>query len=60
MRSGIAAHIGKGMGLSFLDFDADGRLDVFVANDTTPNSLFRNLGDGKFQEVALRSGRGVQ
>jgi hypothetical protein len=56
VRSGIAGHTGKGMALSFLDFDADGRLDVFVTNDTTPNFLFRNLGDGKFQEVALESG----
>ena len=56
VRSGIAAHTGKGMGVSFLDFDGDGRLDVFVANDTTPNFLFRNLGDGKFQEVALEAG----
>jgi hypothetical protein len=54
--SGIAAHIGKGMGLSFLDFDQDGRLDVFVANDTTPNFLFRNAGGGKFEEVALQAG----
>ena len=56
VRSGIAGHIGKGMGVSFLDFDQDGRLDVFVTNDTTPNSLFRNVGDGKFQEVALQAG----
>jgi len=56
VRSGIAAHIGKGMAVSFLDFDGDGRLDAFVTNDTVPNYLFRNLGDGKFQEVALESG----
>jgi hypothetical protein len=54
--SGVAAHIGKGMGLSFLDFDQDGRLDVFVANDTAPNFLFRNAGGGKFEEVALEAG----
>jgi hypothetical protein len=54
--SGIAAHVGKGMGLSFLDFDQDGRLDVFVANDTAPNFLFRNAGGGKFEEVALEAG----
>lgn len=54
--SGIAAHIGKGMGVSFLDFDQDGRLDVFVSNDTSPNFLFRNEGAGRFREVALRAG----
>jgi hypothetical protein len=54
--SGIAAHIGKGMGLAFLDYDLDGKLDVFVANDTVPNFLFHNEGGGKFREVALQSG----
>jgi enediyne biosynthesis protein E4 len=54
--SGIADHTGKGMGLAFLDFNADGRLDVFVANDTVPNFLFRNDGDGRFREVALQAG----
>ena len=54
--SGIAAHIGKGMGLAFLDYDLDGKLDVFVANDTVPNFLFHNEGGGQFREVALRSG----
>jgi enediyne biosynthesis protein E4 len=54
--SGIAAHIGKGMGLAFLDYDQDGRLDVFVANDTVPNFLFHNEGEGHFQEVGLRAG----
>lgn len=53
--TGIAAHIGKGMAASFLDFDLDGRLDVFVANDTVPNFLFRNEG-GRFREVGLRAG----
>ena len=54
--SGIAETLGKGMGLSFLDFDLDGRLDVFVTNDTVPNFLFRNEGDGKFREMALTAG----
>lgn len=54
--SGIAAHIGKGMGVSFLDFDQDGRLDVLVTNDTYPNFLFRNEGGGRFREVALWAG----
>jgi hypothetical protein len=54
--SGIGAHVGKGMSAAFLDFDKDGRLDVFVANDTVPNFLFRNEGSGRFREVGLNSG----
>ncbi len=54
--SGIADHIGKGMGVTFADYDHDGRMDVFVANDTEPNFLFHNEGGGKFQEVGLQAG----
>lgn len=54
--SGIAAHIGKGMSVTFLDFDGDGKLDVMVANDTTPNFLFRNEGGGRFREIGLKAG----
>jgi hypothetical protein len=54
--SGIAAHTGKGMGLAFLDYDLDGRVDVFVANDTVPNFLFHNEGGGRFREVGLSAG----
>ena len=54
--SGIAAHKGKGMGLAFGDVEGDGRLDVFVTNDTEPNFLFRNLGGGKFEEIAGPAG----
>lgn len=57
--SGIASHIGKGMGVAVADFDEDGLADVFVANDTVPNFLFQNQGDGKFEEVALRAGVAV-
>lgn len=55
-RAGIAQQIGKGMSVAFADFDEDGRQDVFVTNDKTPNFLFHNLGDGKFEEVALEAG----
>jgi hypothetical protein len=54
--SGIAAHLGKGMGVVFGDYDGDGRLDVFVANDSVPNFLFHNDGGGRFSEVALEEG----
>ncbi len=56
VKSGIAAHKGRGMAVVFADYDADGRLDAFVTNDNLPNFLFRNLGNGKFEEVALLAG----
>jgi len=56
VQSGIAGYPGKGMGVAFGDFDNDGRLDVFVANDTVPNFLFHNEGQGKFRDVALLAG----
>ncbi len=54
--SGIAAHPGKGMGVAFGDYDGDGLMDVFVANDTVPNFLFHNDGHGKFSEVGVDAG----
>ncbi|PYV11381.1 MAG: CRTAC1 family protein, partial [Acidobacteria bacterium] len=54
--SGIASHIGKGMGVAVADYDGDGLLDVFVANDKMPNFLFHSIGHGKFEEVALQAG----
>ena len=54
--SGIFRHIGKGMGIAFADYDQDGFVDVFVANDSFRNFLFRNHGDGTFSEVGLLAG----
>ncbi len=45
-----------GMGAISLDYDRDGRPDIYVANDDTPNQLWHNLGDGKFKDVALEAG----
>ena len=54
--SGIRAVVGKGMGLGVADFDRDGFPDVFVANDTEPSYLFRNRGDGTFEEIGFAAG----
>jgi len=54
--SGIARSLGKAMGVAFGDFNGDGFPDIFVTNDSVPNFLFENLGNGKFQEVALEKG----
>ncbi len=55
-QSQIAKHPGKGMGMAFADYDGDGFTDIFVSNDTHPNFLFRNKGDGTFEEMALLLG----
>ncbi len=54
--SGIGSRIGKGMSVAFADYNGDGRMDVFVTNDTTPNFLYRNEGGGKFIEVGMEAG----
>ena len=52
--AGIAVP-GKSLGLAFWDFDDDRLLDVVIANDTTENFLFRNLGGGRFENIALQA-----
>ncbi len=54
--SGLSRHVGKGMSVAFGDFDLDGWVDAFVANDTEPDFLFRNLGNGTFEETGLLTG----
>jgi len=54
--SHVGQYVGKGMGLAFGDYDNDGWTDVFVSNDTSPNFLLHNNGDGTFKEVALEQG----
>jgi hypothetical protein len=54
--AGLAEHTGKGMGLACVDYDGDGRADIFVSNDTMANHLFRNLGQGRFEEIGRMAG----
>jgi len=54
--SHIGQYVGKGMGLAFADYDDDGFTDIFVSNDTSPNFLLHNNGDGTFKDVALEQG----
>jgi hypothetical protein len=56
--SGIADTSGKGLGVAFADFDADGWTDIFVANDSVRQELYRNKGDGTFEDIALMAGAG--
>jgi enediyne biosynthesis protein E4 len=54
--SGIDKKKGNGLGAVWLDYNDDGKPDLFVANDQMPNMLWRNNGNGTFTEVALDSG----
>ena len=56
--SKIADPNGKGLGVAFADFDRDGWTDILVANDSVRQQLYRNRGDGTFEDVALMSGVG--
>jgi hypothetical protein len=46
---------GKGLGIAIADYDRDGRIDFFVANDSMPEFLYHNKGDGTFEECGLLS-----
>ncbi len=55
-KAGITSSPGKGLGIVCGDVDNDGDVDIFVANDTTPNQLYLNNGNGTFSEDALFAG----
>jgi hypothetical protein len=57
--SGITSDRAHGLGVVAGDLDGDGWIDVFVANDGRPNHYWRNGGDGRFENVAMRKGCGV-
>jgi hypothetical protein len=55
-RADRARNFGKGLGVLIADLDGDGRVDVYVANDTSGNFLYRNRGGGRLEEVGLECG----
>jgi len=55
-RSAGVDKAGKGLGVVVSDLDADGRSDIYVANDAVMNFLFHNLGGGRFADVSIVSG----
>ena len=54
--SGIGSSLGKAWGVVATDINNDGRMDLFVANDTVANFLFANRGNGRFEEIATQAG----
>lgn len=57
--SGIRAVSGNGLGVTLADFDGDQLTDIYVANDGMPNQLWKNLGDGTFEDSAVTAGCAV-
>jgi hypothetical protein len=57
-KAGIADANGKGLGVAFADYDRDGFVDVYVANDSVQSFLYHNDGNGTFTEVGLLAGVG--
>ncbi len=56
MPAGVSNPSAKALSASMFDVDSDGWMDLFVTNDTQPNQLFRNQGDGTFEDIAVVSG----
>ena len=54
--SGIGSVLGKAWGVVATDINNDGRMDLFVANDTVANFLFANRGSGRFEEIGTQAG----
>jgi enediyne biosynthesis protein E4 len=56
LKAGIAKKKGRGLAVAWVDYNSDGKQDIFVANDLTPNLLWHNNGDGTFTDRALEAG----
>lgn len=55
-KAGLNDPNSKALGVALIDYNNDGRMDLFVANDTQPNRLYQNKGDGTFTDVAMTAG----
>jgi enediyne biosynthesis protein E4 len=58
-KAGVGTANAKALGVAPYDFNGDGKIDFAVANDTAPNNLYRNNGDGTFTDVAIEAGVAV-
>ncbi len=58
--AGVTNAGGRGLGAVFFDYDGDGRPDLYVANDRSSNVLYRNRGDGTFEDVTVEAGAGAR
>jgi hypothetical protein len=58
-KAGVWTTNQKALGVAAYDFNGDGKIDFLVANDTAPNNLYRNRGDGTFEDVAVETGVAV-
>lgn len=58
-KAGLGSTEGKGLGVAIADYDHDGNMDIFFANDATRQFLYRNKGNGTFEDVAMQAGIAV-
>ncbi|MBV9435387.1 MAG: VCBS repeat-containing protein, partial [Acidobacteria bacterium] len=58
-KAGLGSSEGRGLGIAIADFDHDGWIDLFVANDSSRQSLYHNKGNGTFEDVSMQAGVSV-